>query len=432
MYQKSIGRLQSKQLEAIRAGRYRSGKSELHDGGGLYLRLNPTGGGYWLFCYMLNGRKGKVGIGSLGPINATAARDKAHELRLKVRAKIDPLAEAKVEHSAELATIIKGEAQTFDDEAQAFIASMREAKQSEKQLGNYERWRTEHCKPILGSLLIDHIETPHVVKSVVPLMIEAPVSGKRCCRFIKRVIDTARSHGRADPHRANPASWELLEPAVRHLDASKGRGKGKGKSKHHRAMPYADVPAFVAELIKNEGPVAGGLLAAVLSGLRANEVYAARWTATEGKDGMWRIPLDGMKAGVGDDDDCHLVPISSGLKALFDRLRPHRGKSGFIFEHRSKAKHIHENSMYNLLTIEMGKRATVHGFRSTISDWGLEVGGFSRDVMDAVLAHAVPGTRGSYQRATFLKQRAKVMEAWSRYCFSAVPAAQRRHLKIAA
>ena len=74
---KTLNRITSKTLDAILRGSYRAGQIRLHDGGGLYLKPNKTGGGFWTFRYMIEGKEREVGIGSLGPVSAADARAKA-------------------------------------------------------------------------------------------------------------------------------------------------------------------------------------------------------------------------------------------------------------------------------------------------------------------------------------------------------------------
>ena len=58
---------------------------------------------------------------------------------------------------------------------------------------------------------------------------------------IEVILDAARALGYIDANRANPARWRG------HLDKLLPK-RSKLSHGHHAAMPYADVPAFVAQL----------------------------------------------------------------------------------------------------------------------------------------------------------------------------------------
>ena len=68
----------------------------------------------------------------------------------------------------------------------------------------------------------------------------------------------------------NPARWKG------HLsEVLPARGEIK-KTVHHPAMPYAELPAFMAELRKREGVAARALEFTILCAARTGEVIGAR------------------------------------------------------------------------------------------------------------------------------------------------------------
>ncbi|HVC56691.1 MAG TPA: Arm DNA-binding domain-containing protein [Stellaceae bacterium] len=53
------------------------GPAELHDGGGLYLRVSPTGSKAWVFRFQLDGKRRDMGLGPFPDISLAEARAKA-------------------------------------------------------------------------------------------------------------------------------------------------------------------------------------------------------------------------------------------------------------------------------------------------------------------------------------------------------------------
>jgi integrase len=66
---------------------------------------------------------------------------------------------------------------------------------------------------------------------------------------------------------------------------------------------------------------------------------------------------------------------------------------------------------------------TVHGFRSTFSDWAAETTEHPREIVEAALAHIVgSATERAYRRGDVLERRRRLMDDWSRYLMSKVAA----------
>ena len=73
----------------------------------------------------------------------------------------------------------------------------------------------------------------------------------------------------------------------------------------------------------------------------------------------------------------------------------------------------------------VGRTETVHGLRSSFSDWAHERSAFSNHEIEPSFAHTV-GTdqEKAYRRGDMLDKSRKLMDAWARYCMTPpVPAA---------
>jgi integrase len=77
------------------------------------------------------------------------------------------------------------------------------------------------------------------------------------------------------------------------------------------------------------------------------------------------------------------------------------------------------SNMTMLMLLRRMKRndLTVHGFRSTFSDWAAERTAFPREVVEMALAHAVENkVEAAYRRGDLFEKRRKLIEAWAGYC----------------
>ena len=63
---------------------------------------------------------------------------------------------------------------------------------------------------------------------------------------------------------------------------------------------------------------------------------------------------------------------------------------------------------------------TVHGFRSTFSDWAAEQTNAPSEVREMALAHTVSDkVEAAYRRGDLFQKRRELAEAWARFCESA-------------
>src|SRR5689334_3091857 len=87
-------RLTAVQVRAAKPGVSKSGRSyaKLYaDGGGLYLRVDPSGAKSWVFRYAIAGRQRDFGLGSAADFSLAEARDRALAARKLVADGQDPI-----------------------------------------------------------------------------------------------------------------------------------------------------------------------------------------------------------------------------------------------------------------------------------------------------------------------------------------------------
>lgn len=91
--------------------------------------------------------------------------------------------------------------------------------------------------------------------------------------------------------------------------------------------------------------------------------------------------------------------------------------SDYVFPGAHHGKPIGKNMPLRLLNEITGKRATVHGFRSSFRDWAAEHTSFPREVAEMALAHAIPSAvEAAYRRGDLFEKRRRLMGAWADFC----------------
>jgi integrase len=365
------------------------------DGSGLYLQISDYGTRSWVFRYKLNGKAHEMGLGSVNTFSLKEARERARAARQLLADGIDPI-QAKREKRA---TALADEAKriTFEEASCLYIRAHEKAWEKRHR----DQWQAsleQHAFPVLGKLTVDAIELPHVRRVLEPMWNDKTETASRVRKRIERVLAWATVGGFRQGD--NPARWDghLAEmlPSRAKLQAVQ----------HMAAMPFAELPAFMADLTEREGITARALAFTILTAARTGEIVGATWDEIDLKEKVWIIPAARMKAGRD-----HRVPLSAHAVELLEKLP--RSEGGRVFP-------IHSMSMVRLLH-KTHDGLTVHGFRSTFSDWCRERTNYPRDVVEMALAHAIKDrTEAASRRGDALEKRRRLMGDWARYCSSPV------------
>ena len=87
----------------------------------------------------------------------------------------------------------------------------------------------------------------------------------------------------------------------------------------------------------------------------------------------------------------------------------------FIFPSAKTGGEMNEKALVRVLK-PIAPDKTVHGFRSTFSDWAGELTQYPRDMREFALAHKIAdATEAAYRRGDALEKRREMMQAWADY-----------------
>lgn len=382
------GKLTARTVATAKPGRH-------GDGAGLWLEVSKSGAKRWLYRFTIAGKVSEAGLGSYPEVSLEEARQKAFEARRLSKAGRSPV-EAKRE--AERAAARKP---MFGEIADALI----EAKAPEwRNEAHRNQWKMtlEHYAAPLRAKPVDEIDTETVLAALKPIWLKAPETAYRLRGRIEAVLAAAKAQG----HRAgeNPAAWR---GHLSHL-LPKRQKLTKG---HHAALPYSEVPAFIARLRDQKGLSALGLELQILTATRSGEVLGARWDEIDLVAGVWTIPAARTKAG-----KIHRVPLSGRALEILETLTSARINE-FVLPGHAKGKPLSKMA-FEMLLRRMGVMdATPHGFRSSFRDWCGNETPFPREIAEAALAHRVPdATEAAYRRGDALEKRRLLMEQWAAHC----------------
>jgi integrase len=223
---------------------------------------------------------------------------------------------------------------------------------------------------------------------------------------IESILDWARARGLR--HGENPARWRG------HLDQLLPARSAVAPVKNHAALPYADLPRFVAELRKREGVSARALEFTILTAARTGDTLGATWQEVDKAERLWTVPAARVKGKKGARKRDHVVPLSD---QAFNLLWTLPRETDFIFPGAKQGSALSNMAMLELLRGMGFGDLTVHGFRSAFKDWCSEQTAYPNELSEMALAHTVKDkVEAAYRRGDLRDKRRKLMSDWAVFC----------------
>ena len=260
-------------------------KPGLHaDGAGLYLKVLPSGSKSWVFRYMRAGKARYLGLGSAASVNLANARSLAAEARQQLRLDQDPIEtrrKARIE-----ARLADAKAMTFRDCAEAYMVSHEP---SWKNAKHREQWRStlrRYLYPVFGGVPVAAITTDMVLQALQPIWHAMPETASRVRGRIEVVIDWAKARGVCAVE--NPARWRG------HLANLLPKPSKLTRVQHHAALPFVEMPSFMAALASQQGLTPRALEFVILTASRTSEALGARWEEFDLGQKVWVVPAERM------------------------------------------------------------------------------------------------------------------------------------------
>ena len=389
----AIHKLNAKQVEAAKP---EAKEYNLTDGGGLTLRIKPSGGKFWLYNYTapVTKKRKNMGLGSFPDITLAKARERHKKYKALVLDNIDPI------HQRQL-----DEKQAQEKHLQTFkaVALMwYEKKKTEIKPQTAQaalNLLTNHAFPAFGNEPISQLKAFQVIELVRPIEAKGSLETvKRVCQRINEVMVHAVNCGLIE---ANP-----LASIRQAFQAPK-----------KTAMPSIS-PDRLPELMSALNRASIKLPTRCLiewqlhTMTRPNEAATAKWRDIDFNTGVWVIPAEQMKKGIE-----QRIPLTPQTLALLDVMKPISQHREYVFPaDRDPRSHANVQTA-NAALKRMGFKGELvaHGMRSLASTT-LNAQGFDPDVIEAALAHVDTNeVRRAYNRTDYFERRKKMMYYWSEY-----------------
>ena len=336
-----------------------------------------------------------MGVGSVHDVSLAEARAEAAECRKLLAAGLDPFTERKASRAAAKRTMIFKEA----------MDACFEAKRHQWRNENHgDQWRMTllvYAAPLLDKP-VDEITSADVLAVLKPIWTTKPETASRVRGRIEMVLDYARARGHISEDKANVARWKG------HLDKLLAKRTQLSRG-HHKAMPFREVPEFVAKLRHIDTTGARALELIILTAARMNEVLGMTKDEIDWESRVWTVPPSRIKSAR--PQGVPLVPraleIIQEASAASD--------SDYVFGGHRHGRPVSPTAL--TMTLKgLEANATCHRFRSSFADWRGDATNFSRELAEAALAHIIGDqTEAAYRRGDALERRREMMTAWGNF-----------------
>jgi integrase len=361
----------------------------------LFLKVLDATRAYWVVRYSVGGVNREISLGSAHKVTRADATGRYHAIMADVNKGVDPLTQKR---KAKASAAQPSAKPTFGQCCDAYLETHQTDWGSSKHVYQWTMTLTQYAAPI-RDIPVNEIKTADILTVLKPLWVKAPAMAGKFRGRLESVIDMARALGHIDEDKANPARWKG------HLDHLLAKRQRLVKG-HHKAMPYADVPALMVRLAEIDTTASRALQFLILTCSRTSEVLHATWDEIDFASATWRVPASRMKMA-----KPHDVPLSEDALRLLGDQMGGRGKNPFVFPGRQRQP-LSSMTMAMLLR-RMGIDVTVHGFRSSARSWMADQG-IAFELAESALAHTAGNSVvQAYQRSSMLERRRPLMQGWS-------------------
>ncbi len=383
--------LNQKQIDAAKPG---AKPKRLHDAGGLYLEIAPSGGRWWRFAYRFGSKRKLLSLGTLPTVTLAKARSRRNALRDLLADGVDPGAKRKADKHEALGR-----------EINSFEAVAREwyAKQA-------HTWVPTHATDVLRRLesnLFPEIGGEPIAEITAPMLLAAvrKIEQRGAYDLAHRVLQVAGQvfrYGVATGRCERDPAPDLRGALTPH------------KKKNQAAVTAEELPELLRAI---DGY---GALGDKLTGLRAAvagvDVRSHRRIDRRGVGGNrpGRGGVDHSGGTHEDENRARRPAFAASSRRYCARCAPSVAAAATSFPVAIPDKPISNNTMlFALYRLGYKGKMTGHGFRAVASTI-LNEAGFRPDVIERQLAHCERNEiRGAYNRAEYLPERREMMQQWA-------------------
>lgn len=392
---------------AIRKLRASDKTQRIFDGAGLYLEVSPAGGKWWRLKYRFQGKEKRLSLGVYPATGLAQARIKRDEARKLLARDIDPAVQRKAIRAAGK----EAASNSFEVIAREWLA-VRQPEWTEQQFEKERDRLQNHAFPWIGKLPIREVGVSEIRSLLDRIVRRGHLEQAHRLRFqLSRVFKYAVAAEYTDRDPAADLSATL--PARR-------------KQNYPTITDPKKVGGLLRAIDGFDGTfvVACALKLAPMLFVRPGELRGAEWPEFEldhDDSPRWSIPPARRKLRKAQKEDpktpSQTVPLPTQAVAILKELHLATGSGRYLFPGARSRKRPISDMTINAALRRLGydrDTLTGHGFRHMASTLLNELG-FKAEAIERQLSHKEPGVRGIYNKAEYLPERIKMMQAWADY-----------------
>jgi len=361
---------------------------KLADEKGMYLLISPNGGKYFRLKYRFAGKEKVLALGVYPEITLKQARIERDKAKVLLTQGIDPLAAKQVIKEEKLNTVEYVAREWFNSTAHTINDQTHE-----KKIRHFEKF----VFPAIGDQPINEIKSPAIFSIVKALFIKLETA-HRVRAEISALYSYAIAHGLADYDPAQAVAKQIPAKKVQHRAA---------------LTDPQDVAKLLRDIYNYQGTfvVQCAFRLSPLIFQRPGEIRQMQWSDIDLNAKEWRYLVTKTNAQ-------HIVPLSTQAIAILETIKPFTGNGRYVFpSQRNDGRPMSDNAIRTALK-SLGYDSdtiTAHGFRGTASTL-LNEQGWSPDAIERQLCHMPRDqVRAAYNRAQYLDERRRMMQAWGDY-----------------
>jgi len=387
---------------AARNAKPRETMYRLAAGKGLYLQVMPTGARYWRLKYRFAGKARMMGVGVFPDVSVAEARDARDAARKLLASGVDPSMQRRVEKlTQEVAVANSLEA----------IARLWHKEKSPTWVDTYSgkvlRRLEMHVFPWLGPIPIASVTAPQILATMKRIHESGTTeTAHRTRNYLSQIFRFAVVSGKAE---RDPAA-----DVIGAIPPAEGAN-----------FPTITDPARIGELLRAIDGYQGSyvtryaLKIAPLVFTRPSELRMAEWIEFDLAKATWTVPAVRLKMRKAKKATAepHVVPLSRQVVNLLCELYPLSGSGRYVFPGERTIKRPMSDNTINAALHRLGFKGEIvqHGMRHMAST-ALNELKWHEDAIERQLAHKDKNRiRGIYNKAQYLAERKKMMQAWADY-----------------
>jgi integrase len=344
----------------------------LSDGGGLFIEVSPTGQKTWRYQYRFSGARRDFKIGRYPEVGVADARDRHFELRSMLERGVDPFDSRRQELSERKARVV--DAKAAEGEFEAFSKRWvreRLTTKSDTYRKQIESRLERFIWPAIGTRALNAVR-PADVLEIIEARRDTPKTAEGVRGIIQQVYNYAIQKLLVEVNPALPLRGVIEVPPA----------------EHHRHLNESELGAFWRS-VERQGAHFATIASTKLlmySMCRKSEVLRARWREFDLDKAQWDLPSERMKM-----KQPHRVYLSRQAVELLTLLKALGSEpQAYVFPSilRSSVPLGEATLNHFFKRLDFGvSDFSPHGTRGTAATL-LREHGFSRDVVELLLAHA--------------------------------------------